>query len=525
MAIRLSSGRQKYDENVQIPRTLTSHLRDSLAALPSYPKTDYLKEEAFSKFVSEDTALSKVRRQRAINKWLATEANNEATNHRLLTLHEEYNILPRVAWGQFRETVRSFVTDVIGEVPSFDDLFGGFSGGASTSRKRTSSHPAEKYLGAADITASAAVFFEDLFSESPLWREFAGSDYIRIVEGNVLFTVPKNAEIDRCACKEPDLNMYLQRGLGNQIRAALKRKGIDLNDQSRNRDLARLGSISGELATLDLSSASDSISFELVQQMMPDIWLACLNALRSPVTIIDGEVHVNEMFSSMGNGFTFELESLLFYCISRAVAFHTNTRGTISVYGDDIIVPSEIALDVAWVLGILGFEVNTKKSFWTGNFRESCGGHYLHGMDVTPFYVKAPLRTLTDLIHVCNQLRKWSETDLGINNSDVEHLWQSLAKHVPSRFWGGHDTSFKGQLVSYWKPAKPKRLIPIPLPKEIKDEGQYLLWLDNGMKRETGVTDNVSTAVLPSGRYRAVRSPAFNFGKLDHLFLFEVMAE
>lgn len=56
-------------------------------------KTEYLKEVVFSKFVSMDTAPAKVRRQRAINKWLASERNNEATNVRLMTVSGEYNIL------------------------------------------------------------------------------------------------------------------------------------------------------------------------------------------------------------------------------------------------------------------------------------------------------------------------------------------------------------------------------------------------------------------------------------------------
>ena len=153
----------------------------------------------------------------------------------------------------------------------------------------------------------------------------------RFVNGNVMFTVPKNSEIDRCACKEPDLNMFLQKGFGNQIRYLLKKKaGVDLNNQLINRELARVGSVDGSLMTVDLSSASDSVTSALVGRLLPPDWFWYLDLVRSPVTMIDGEVHLNEMFSSMGNGFTFELESLLFYAITRATAYFGGWNGHIS---------------------------------------------------------------------------------------------------------------------------------------------------------------------------------------------------
>lgn len=529
MAVRTSRDRQKFDANARIPETLTSHLRESLLQLDSGPKEDYLKTEVFSKFISDETLPAIARRNAAIRKWLATERNNEATNVRLLTLHEEYNILPRVSWRSFRDTVRRFITDVIGEVPAWDSVegnLGGFSGGASTSRQRTMSHPAQKYLGQADITEAALPYFEELLNDSEVWKLMRGSDEVRIVPGNVLFTVPKNTEIDRCACKEPDLNMYLQRGFGAVIRRSLKRVGIDLNDQSRNRTLARQGSLDGTLATLDLSSASDSISSELVYQFLPDLWFTTLNALRSPVTVIDGEVHVNEMFSSMGNGFTFELESLIFYCVSRAVAYHLGISGVISVYGDDIIVPVDIAELLSFVLGVLGFEVNTKKSFYTGPFRESCGGHYHNGLDITPFYVKAPLEKLTDLIRVCNQLRRWATSDgLEILDPRVYRIWRKLASHVPIRFWGGHDTNSTTQLVSYTVPTKPYKLMSRTRKKFLSEEGKYLLWLDSGRKRSTGITEDVISELVTVTSYRAVPARGYFHRGLVPCFYEEVMAE
>lgn len=515
------------DANRSLPHDLTPTLEILLNQLPSNRRTDYLKEVVFSKFVSSDTAPAKVRRQRAINKWLATERNNEATNVRLMNVHEDFNILPRVSIAPFLAKVTSIITSVIGEVPSEDVLNGSFSGGASTSRVRTQSHPALKYLGIADATPDLVHLVSVLFEDRPLWSGFrqAFDSNVRLVPGNILFTVPKTTEIDRCACKEPDLNMYLQKGIGSFIRSRLRRFGIDLNDQSRNKDLARRGSVSRDLATLDLSSASDSISKYLVFTLLPPLWYTLLNACRSPVTIIDGEEHENEMFSSMGNGFTFELESLIFYAIARAVAYFQGVSGIISVYGDDIICPAEIAEDLVFVLSFLGFETNVSKSFWSGDFRESCGGHYIDGCDVTPFYVRKPITKLIDLIHLANSIRQWAGLDsLRILDPEVEQLWWHFANMVPRQFWGGHDTADKTRLVSYWKPEKEFLLRPVR--KTISTgEGGYLYWHDSRGPDGPSANLRYSERVLERNLYRASPVKDYQSSRPRCVFLLELASQ
>ena len=164
--------------------------------------------------------------------------------------------------------------------------------------------------------------------------------------------------------------MYLQKMLGDQIRMLLKWKHIDLNDQRINARLAKLGSERGDLATIDLSSASDSVTTELVKLVMPNDWFYYLDVFRSRHTDCEGTIVTPHMFSSMGNGFTFELESLLFYAITRAACYYTGSAGRISVYGDDIICPSQGYDAVASALAFYGFKVNAKKSFAEGPFRE-----------------------------------------------------------------------------------------------------------------------------------------------------------
>jgi hypothetical protein len=58
-------------------------------------------------------------------------------------------------------------------------------------------------------------------------------------------------------------------------------------------------------------------------------------------------------------------------------------------YGDDLITDKRITSNVVEALEYLGFEVNTEKSFLgKATFRESCGGSYYRGADVTPLRFK-----------------------------------------------------------------------------------------------------------------------------------------
>lgn len=508
------SGKGK-PPRIHLPQDLHLLLLEKLKGLSQSVKTEYLISECLSKFVSSETEPADVRRNAALRIWLAAERDNEATTDRLLTTPGEYQILPRVTYDRFVRWVQAEIARIIGDTPSVDALIGSFSGGASTSRARTESHPAGKYVGKAHVTPRAWELFEDLvIPEVPTWYWSEWPDLI-IEErpGNVLFTVPKKTDRDRVACKEPDLNMFMQKGLGDAIRVALKRTGINLNDQSINRSLALRASQDGSMATLDLSSASDSVTTELVRLLLPVSWFTLLDSVRSPVTIIDGEEHSNWMFSSMGNGFTFELESLIFLALTRAVSYFRGVRGTVSVYGDDIICPTETAHYVSWVLSYFGFQVNTEKSFFDGPFRESCGGHYWNGVDITPFYIREPITDLEGLILLANNLRRWCAEYVGgelfspILDPEAEPIWLWLKSLIPEYLWGGGDLSFKGQLVSRDTPSK--RLIP----EEKRTDagpGGYHHWL-NATWARTKPGDGITTSrrtinqAKPRVRLRPVR--------------------
>lgn len=476
--------------NFTLSPEITDRISKEVETLWGNPKYNYLRTEFKSKFVSSDTDPADLRRERALEKWLVQEKVNFFTNLQLRRgFPDDYHIIPRVHAKTFFDFCRKTVACIIGDHPSLSIFEGGFSGGATTSRKRTDGHPALKYIGKADITAAAKPYWDIAFGLYPIWSELSPSLALCCVGGNEFFTVPKKTDIDRACCKEPDINMYLQKGVGNHIRRALKRFRIDLDDQSRNQHLAYIGSRDGTLATLDLSSASDSVTLGLIEMLFPPSWTVVLKDLRSPVTRFkrhvadkEYETHVNEMLSSMGNGFTFEVESLVFYVLARAVAYFRGERfSNLSVYGDDIICPSSMYEDLVWVLSKVGFTVNTAKSFATGPFRESCGGHYHHGEDVTPFYLRKPVTHLTDLILLLNGIRKWSNDGTRVLDPALESFWFRHSVFVPKSLWGGRDYGSTEQLVTPDLPRK--RLVAVTKDRVIDETGKYLLWLNTSMNR------------------------------------------
>ncbi len=250
-----------------------------------------------------------------------------------------------------------------------------------------------RYLDFDSQLKSAVIAYH---GESPI------GEWFRIVEGSRATTVPKTNATDRMIAVEPTGNMFLQQGLMTMMYSRMKSVGLNLAslpDQHKAR--ARLSSVSSEEATIDWSSASDCVSRELLRWLLPPVWFDCCDQVRSPnMTIDDSLVELN-MFSTMGNAVTFPLETLVFWTLAHACRLQlagTNSCFpewedllSVSVFGDDCIVPSDMAGLFIEIATSVGFIINDEKSFYgTESFRESCGGDYLCGCDVRPFYLKAP---------------------------------------------------------------------------------------------------------------------------------------
>jgi hypothetical protein len=321
-----------------------------------------------------------------------------------------------------------------------------FGPGATTRLPRRRSDAAYKYSGQPETTAGCAILADTAIRRDPCWISSITMlpveplGFCKIVQGNRITTVPKNYKTDRTIAIEPCMNMYIQKGIGGLMRQRLRLAGCDLDDQTRNQRLARVGSLSGTLATIDLSMASDTVSRVLVERLVREDWLRALEQARSPFGVLpSGEKIFYQKHSSMGNGYTFELESLLFYSLALAWCHICGEEvSRVSAYGDDLIVPSVVAESFLGLLTYCGFKANSKKSYWSGPFRESCGKHYFRGHEISPFYVKRKVRKLTDLFLLHNNLQRWlwrswdllSVTEI----QSLELILQKIRNLAPSKW-------------------------------------------------------------------------------------------
>lgn len=344
------------------------------------------------------------------------------------------------SFDPFWRSVSMRIRDLLG-VLSWDECARnfGFGPGSTTRLPRRIAYAAYKYSGQPESTLGNAVLASCAIRMNPMWTHIVHSsaedpdNLVRVVPGNSVITVPKNYKTDRTIAKEPDMNIYVQKGLGAVIRRKLKSVGIHLDDQRRNQEGARIGSLTGQLATIDLSMASDTVALELVSFLLPNDWWWALEQCRSPVGVLpDGTLMRYQKVSSMGNGFTFELETLIFWAICQQVCNPNINEmdSRILVYGDDIVVPTDQAGEVLRRLWQAGFKPNLDKTFVDGPYRESCGKHYFQGCDITPFYVRKPVRSLDRLFLLHNNVYRWCDR----TGQDLQEVLTRLRKLAPARW-------------------------------------------------------------------------------------------
>jgi len=267
-----------------------------------------------------------------------------------------------------------------------------FGPGSTSSISASKQIPSVKISGRPHLTESLYPFYKTIIGDR--WHEFAKRP--KIVKGNKLGMTVKNAKTKRVVCLEPDLNVLVQKGIGRGLRLRLRICGNPINDQGINQRLALRAYKNGG-ATIDLKGASERIALQLVTFLSPDRWRDLLLLARSPCTKIpqqfcgpnakSGRWVELEKFSSTGNGFTFELETMIFLAVVRSCVPVTYWDEC-AVYGDDIIVPRAFYGEVTRRLEICGFVVNTSKSFSQGLFFESCGTDYFCGQPVRPAYAR-----------------------------------------------------------------------------------------------------------------------------------------
>jgi len=255
----------------------------------------------------------------------------------------------------------------------------------------------------------------------PNWRWYLGRDStplpITYLEPGAerpvrVVTVPKTLKTPRIIAIEPTCMQFMQQAVLEQLLDSLGRddilpKLVGFDDQEPNRQMAKEGSLYGNLATLDLSEASDRVSNQLVRRLVgPWFWLAsAVDATRSRKADVPGYgVKRLAKYASMGSALCFPMEAFVFLTLvfmgieEDLGTLLTKERvksflGQVRIFGDDIIVPKEHVRSVMATLQDFGLVVNVSKSFWTGKFRESCGKEYFSGEDVSIVRVREMLPT------------------------------------------------------------------------------------------------------------------------------------
>lgn len=450
-----------YLEAVNTPKSLAiylcmKHAPKELLSLTINP-TDYLDAHAFkhdyqalallSKYEDLPTLIdtAKVAEYGFIQNEMACNKTNDFFIHREGLLWESPAI-SNVFFIAQRKIARW-----LGDCPLVTELPYRFGPGNNVGLTNNKTSLFDKLNVKPTLTGDLASSASDILDECPAWTDHLCSTSgptpsvdLTVVDGSKLGFVPKNAKTDRAICTEPLLNSFVQLGIGKVLRRKLKHAGCNLDSQKRNQDLAYKASVNGKLSTVDLKAASDTISYMLVLELLPTAWFELLDSARSKAYTYEGRTYEFEKFSSMGNGFTFELESMIFLALAEAVAEHLGvSKRDISVYGDDIIIPSECYNLLEIVMAFSGFTINHEKSFSYGPFRESCGEDFFFGAPVRPIFIKKSFTNATLMATINGIWRRNRFREDPVYNALYDVLYSLLhpvfrALKGPDGFGDGH---------------------------------------------------------------------------------------
>ena len=389
------------------------------------------------------------RTQRAVDAFVASERRCKTTNDRLSRFLEN---------GPFDESddkiadvikeIRAEIARIIGHQPPAPEYF--FGPGATMSDRDGDYSVPFKICSKMTITNSATWLIPSFAKTA--WGRY-GQKVFETIECNRFTTAVKNAKIHRGIEIQASVNVAAQLGYGRCLRRKLRNKTpIDIKQaKPLHQNLAEKASIDESLVTLDLKSASDTICKNLVKLLLPPEWYSLLFSLTTRKLAIsekdvDGAgTYVLERFSAMGCGFTFELETLVFYAICKTVSRH---KGDVRVFGDDIIVHKDDTRGVIAALSYFGFEINREKSFTQGYFRESCGGDFFSGFAVRPFYLKeTPCEPQHWISYANGVLRASRQIAPSIGATPFLKSWIHIQDQIPASIRRARGPDYFGDLL------------------------------------------------------------------------------
>ena len=355
-----------------------------------------------------------LRKKTAFASFDASEKKCRLTNKRL-AFYADHPSRRSDTVGEIFDRARDIIHNIVGPLGrlQLQEIIegSGFGPGFTfLNEEKDQKHLYFKCYGPHSVTKDALPYMKLWLNHSENWKQslIEHDCTYSVVEGNRLTTVPKDSSKDRTIAIEPSFNVYMQKGVDQFLKRRLLRHGVTLHNQERNHEPAREGSLKPlHAATVDLSSASDCVSIEAVRTLFPYDWFILLDDLRSKSYTLDkGKTWSQyEKFSSMGNAFTFPVESILFYAVAKACTVYAGgNQEVLRVYGDDIIIDPRAYCLLIEVLKFLGFSPNISKSFAFGPFRETCGADFLRGIDVRPGYIKQVPKNDQEVYNLFNRL-------------------------------------------------------------------------------------------------------------------------
>lgn len=354
------------------------------------------------------------------------------------------------------------VLDVVSRIISnslgvYDPADWRFKHGPGAVSERTGRCDKYEWLSWPDVLETVYPFADFGFHSHSSWADYVlHHDVSDEQSSSRLVAVPKTYRGPRLIAAEPMSGMWCQQNLLHYLSGRFMRTWIGshirLLDQTQNQALALRGSRENDIATIDLSAASDTVTCHLVESLLGfnKPLMEALRAIRTPcvsqqLTDKVSDTHTLRMFSTMGNAVTFPVESLAFLATALAAVCYTegltpsvetfrSLSGRVSVFGDDIVVPNSSRDAMSRLLELLQFRCNSDKTFWEGNFRESCGCDAFRGHDVTPIYWRQQYSGTAVSLSSCVTVRNAFYRRYMLHTS--AHIESTLPRGIPEVAYG-----------------------------------------------------------------------------------------
>lgn len=296
------------------------------------------------------------------------------------------------------------------------------------------------------LTGSAEhyVFFRKCLDADPILKRTMGlvtepGTRFRLKKAVRIALVPKSYKSLRSMMPDTFLGAFYTAGLGKMIQARLMKVGLDIRKlQQLHRRIVKRASLDRKLVTADLSSASDSITLQLLRWLLPVKWYRALVYGRARYAEYGTGKKRRRIYLTstvtMGLGHTFPLQTLVFYGLLTAIGELVGIDGQVSVYGDDLIYSRSIHKFVKRVFPALHLNLNGDKTYAKDFFRESCGSDHYRGVDVRPFQPEGSHQRISGssyaqfLYRTYNGLKlRWDECEIP---QTLDFLESELILHV-----------------------------------------------------------------------------------------------